>query len=721
MRRSLRLAVLAASSALVSLGAGELAFRFADDGAFPHLNVYEADAALGARLRPGATERVSFLGNPVTDVRINGAGFRGADWSPPAAGEVVMVGDSQVFGLGVEENETIAAGLAAATGRSVLNAGVPTYGPEEYLAVIARLLQERKPAMVVLVVNASNDFFEIGKPNRDRHRVWDGWAVRAETMPQAVTDFPGRSWLFGQSHLVFALRRSLYVPPEGLGGGLPSEGNLDDLVGSTAPSAGAAPSVSVAGEMGDAAARRARAHAWLVSMRYLYGDGSGVEDLALQALARHNQPGDIVFEGNAESARSVPVTAELLRRAAAVRASAVDDARKWVAAHPDHPRAAEVRASLTAYDEGQAVAERLAAEVDVVGSEPSSLLGPTVLAARDLCAAAGAELVVAALPLDVQVSSEEWAKYGAEPRDMGPTRALLSELVAVATRAGVRAVDLTDPLAAAEPGAFLDGDLHLSPKGTRAVAGALAATLGAPAPIPYPSPGLPAGRSRLPSPDELTFAPEITVKGSSRNRCSTRQLREWFYVECAGLFSEYGGLRIGSQPSFHVVDAPLERAWMHDAGAARLLLPLIPGRGARVAFSWPKISDRESAAGSPWVGGRREDLVVTWEGDRAVIRFESASGAVEADGHDFPGDRGCFEASRRPPTWANLDRGCGRTFADDCASARVCASGGGIEPPACAEGEAAAGSSGWCYARCGPTLPCVEGVCTAWQGAQLCL
>jgi hypothetical protein len=83
MRRSLRLAVLAASSALVSLGAGELAFRFADDGAFPHLNVYEADAALGARLRPGATERVSFLGNPVTDVRINGAGFRGADWSPP--------------------------------------------------------------------------------------------------------------------------------------------------------------------------------------------------------------------------------------------------------------------------------------------------------------------------------------------------------------------------------------------------------------------------------------------------------------------------------------------------------------------------------------------------------------------------------------------------------------------------------------------------------------
>jgi hypothetical protein len=140
-----------------------------------------------------------------------------------------------------------------------------------------------------------------------------------------------------------------------------------------------------------------------------------------------------------------------------------------------------------------------------------------------------------------------------------------------------------------------------------------------------------------------------------------------------------------------------------------------------VAFSWPKISDRESAAGSPWVGGRREDLVVTWEGDRAVIRFEPASGAVEADGHDFPGDRGCFEASRRPPTWANLDRGCGRTFADDCASARVCASGGGIEPPACAEGEAAAGSSGWCYARCGPTLPCVEGVCTAWQGAQLCL
>ena len=161
MRSSAKWAGAAAASALAATLAAEVGFRLADDGAFPHLNTYEADAELGTRMRPGATTRVAVHGNPATDVRINSAGFRGGEWGPQAPGEIVVVGDSQVFGLGVEEEETVSARLAGVMGASVINGGVPTYGPDEYLAVIRRLLADRNPATVILVINASNDFFEV--------------------------------------------------------------------------------------------------------------------------------------------------------------------------------------------------------------------------------------------------------------------------------------------------------------------------------------------------------------------------------------------------------------------------------------------------------------------------------------------------------------------------------------------------------------------------------
>src|SRR5262245_33637358 len=68
-RRTLRwLGRLAMMLAGLALGTGiaEAMFRYRDDGAFPHLNVYVADPELGVRLLPGATEKVGFAGNPIT-------------------------------------------------------------------------------------------------------------------------------------------------------------------------------------------------------------------------------------------------------------------------------------------------------------------------------------------------------------------------------------------------------------------------------------------------------------------------------------------------------------------------------------------------------------------------------------------------------------------------------------------------------------------------------
>src|SRR6185503_18063686 len=94
---------------LVGLALVEGIFRLRDSGAFPHLNVYEPDAELGVRLRPGATERTRVEPNPVTSVRINEHGLRGAPLALPMTNAVLVVGDSTAFGLGVEEDETFSA------------------------------------------------------------------------------------------------------------------------------------------------------------------------------------------------------------------------------------------------------------------------------------------------------------------------------------------------------------------------------------------------------------------------------------------------------------------------------------------------------------------------------------------------------------------------------------------------------------------------------------
>ena len=114
---------------LVGLSLGLLlaegAFRVRDDGAFPHLNLYRVDDALGVRLQPDASMKLRVANNPVTTVEINSQGYRSPEWPAPADGEVLVVGDSQVFGLGVEANETFTAKLAELLKVPALNAACP--------------------------------------------------------------------------------------------------------------------------------------------------------------------------------------------------------------------------------------------------------------------------------------------------------------------------------------------------------------------------------------------------------------------------------------------------------------------------------------------------------------------------------------------------------------------------------------------------------------------
>ena len=173
-RRALVIGVQVLVGLSIGAGVAEYAFDRRDDGAFPHVNFYVADPELGVRLEPGASMRFRLRQNPLSTIHVNSRGYRGDEWPAPAATDVLVVGDSQVFGLGVEDDATFASRLAATSGRTVINAGVPTYGPREYLAVARELLVERKLASVVVVLNFVNDPFELERPNRERHTVWDG-------------------------------------------------------------------------------------------------------------------------------------------------------------------------------------------------------------------------------------------------------------------------------------------------------------------------------------------------------------------------------------------------------------------------------------------------------------------------------------------------------------------------------------------------------------------
>jgi hypothetical protein len=500
----------AALGVSVGLALPEGAFCLRDKGAFPHLNVYEADPNLGARLRPGATERISFNDNPVTHVRINAQGFRGDAFPAPAPREVIVVGDSQVFGLGVEEGERFSEVLGAELGgRTVLNAGVPTYGPPEYEAVIDRLTRERTaadpdaPRTVLYVVNLANDLFEAARPNVARHAVWDGWAVRIETAPPKVRAFPGRELLYRDSHAFYALRGYLLgdLPQVAL----PSEGTWADLV--TSAKVADADAKDAKKKEGDA--RQARrdmadqlAQERADAQRALEDNApAGMSPYEMEAEYKrtHGEPGDTIVsrvltdaEAHAwplqrhgprdivrhewlqgEEGRWPAVVAYELIKGAEVRRQVEAAYRVYVgyAAKPGSYNEAGAKIMVDALAKRADVDAKLAALAAAAPPvfEPPSPMRAPLERVKKICDERHARLVVVVLPLDVQVSSDEWKKYGTAPIDMSPTQILNDDILRVAASLGIPAWSVLDMLRTAEPGAFLRGDLHMSPKGHRAV------------------------------------------------------------------------------------------------------------------------------------------------------------------------------------------------------------------------------------------------------------
>jgi lysophospholipase L1-like esterase len=132
--------------------------------------------------RPNALYRENRPNRPAVLYRQDGYGFRGAGFAtekPPGVRRVVVVGDSYVFGVGVEENDSLPVALRDELFRrdparpiEVLDLGVPGDNLASHLDVISAAAR-LSPDLVVLGLTLPNDLsrWDVQTARRDAQRI----------------------------------------------------------------------------------------------------------------------------------------------------------------------------------------------------------------------------------------------------------------------------------------------------------------------------------------------------------------------------------------------------------------------------------------------------------------------------------------------------------------------------------------------------------------------
>jgi hypothetical protein len=391
---------------------------------------------------------------------------------------------------------------------------------------------------------------------------------------------------------------------------------------------------------------------------------------------------DIIERTHGEEARPINETAYQLLRAALIADQNTAALRQLAAQTRD--------ATLTAAVETRsALRAKVAAQYGAPAADPSPL-GDVLARTQRACEASGARLFVVALPLDVQVSQAEWQKYGQKPIDLGPTRVLIDDVTARARAAGARALDATPALAAAEPGAFLNHDLHMSAKGHAALARAIASALRTPDTTRAP---LPPGRSLPPLWDELAAIRPLPAPDLTAIACELRRVREWVDIECGR--EGYDDLVASSLSGIELLSGGRGDAIVAGGSdwASRAVFPLLEGDQVQLRLFWSDTSRVLHVQRPP------RDRLSIWLGPiehgAAVQGARPQSIAAE----DGPGgyDRTCMERKGSEPCLL----GSGRWVCDP--------------------GEMQFGVLRRCVPRCSPAEPCKRGRCALFQSERGCI
>jgi hypothetical protein len=130
------------------------------------------DPQLLYTLRPG---RCTFSNREFSnDYLVNSIGLRD-DEASLAAPEVIVLGDSQAMGWGVDQEETYAQLLERRSSLRVLNAGVSSYGTARQIALLERI--DLRDLLYLVIHYNSNDYEE----NRSFFKHGNRWGRKKET------------------------------------------------------------------------------------------------------------------------------------------------------------------------------------------------------------------------------------------------------------------------------------------------------------------------------------------------------------------------------------------------------------------------------------------------------------------------------------------------------------------------------------------------------------
>lgn len=153
----------AAGLLLVVLAVCEGAVRVIDGNAFPQLDSFELRDGQ-VRLAADSTIRLRRADGKTYALNTGAHGLR-----LPDAGDTLVIGDSQVLGLGVADEDAFPA-LAG-----MRNAGVPGHGVVDALEHARELVPKLSPKRVIVCLNQANDWADGLRPASERYLVAGGW------------------------------------------------------------------------------------------------------------------------------------------------------------------------------------------------------------------------------------------------------------------------------------------------------------------------------------------------------------------------------------------------------------------------------------------------------------------------------------------------------------------------------------------------------------------
>lgn len=157
-------------------------------------------------LGEGAAEDILLKGNPwllwelqpgthrergVT-VHVNSRGMRDQERGPKRRPRALILGDSSVYGFGVEDGEVFSARLEQQMDADFINAAVPGYSSLQSLNLLKMRGMALEPDILILATLWSDNNYDSFQ-DAELLASWSGWSVRPEAK---IRDFLGKSMLF---------------------------------------------------------------------------------------------------------------------------------------------------------------------------------------------------------------------------------------------------------------------------------------------------------------------------------------------------------------------------------------------------------------------------------------------------------------------------------------------------------------------------------------------